>query len=61
MVISLFHGKMNITLKYVKKQKVTKHLASNNINVIHQQYPGLLKSLQSKQLFSFALEWKMTF
>ena len=45
MVISLFHGQMNITLKYVKKQKVTKQLASNNINVIHQQHPSLLKSL----------------
>ena len=31
--------------KRYKKQKVTKHLASNNINVIYQQYPGLLKSL----------------
>ena len=36
---------MNIALKDVKKQKVTKHLASNNIYVIHQQYPGLLKPL----------------
>ena len=45
MVISLFHGQMNITLKDVQEQKVTKHLASNNINVIHQQYPGLLTSL----------------
>ena len=31
----LFHGQMNITLKDVKKQKVTKHLASNNINASH--------------------------
>ena len=44
-VISLFHGQMNITLKDAKKQKVTKHSACNHINVIHQQYPGLLKSL----------------
>ena len=36
---------MNITLKDVKKQKVAKPLAANSINVIHQQYPGLLKSL----------------
>ena len=36
---------MNITLNDVKKQKVTKHLTAKNINVIHQQYPGLLKSL----------------
>ena len=36
---------MIIFLEDVKKQKVMKHLASNNINVIHQQYPGLLKSL----------------
>ena len=47
---------MNITLKYVNKQKVTKHLASNNINVIHEQYPGLLKSLLSKPFFLFAPE-----
>ena len=36
---------MNITPKDVKKQKFTKHLASSNINEIHYQYPGLLKSL----------------
>ena len=36
---------MNITLKDAEKQKVTKHLAPDNINVIHQQYPGLSKSL----------------
>ena len=34
------NGQMIFTLKDVKEQKVTKHLASNNINVIHQQYPS---------------------
>ena len=34
---------MNITLKDVKKQKVTWHLTSNDVDVIHQQYPGLIK------------------
>ena len=34
---------MNITLKDVKKQKVTWHLTSNDVDVIHKQYPGLIK------------------
>ena len=43
-----------------KKKKVTKHLASDSFYVIDQQYPGLLKSLHSKPLFSIALEQKIT-
>ena len=41
--IFLFHGRMKITLKHAKKQKVKKYLASNNFYVIHQQYLRLIE------------------
>ena len=51
---------MNITLKDVKKQKVTKPLASNNINVIYQRYPFLFEVTDQNHYFHLPLNEKIT-
>lgn len=38
---------MKSTLKYAKKRKVMKYLARYNFYAMHQQYPGLLKLLET--------------